>query len=312
MGNLFHVVAAGTTFDDIEGTVNSFSIRVIFAATIVLIILLLIATRVNKQKARKHFKKPLFIAIAATVIIPSLLLMGSTVYINTIADSKGPVHWHTDVEFWVCGQEIELRDPYQFLSNKIGTASYHEHDDKRMHLEGVVIDRQVDASLDKFMQVIGGSITSTSLVIPTNEQIFENDRDGDVPYGDRSIVESYKQHDANGRAVVSVKNEDRCGSFEMERGELQAFVIRADKHGDTYTQIKLDNPADYIMRDESTVPPGDCLIIDFESPRDRTTHLCQQYGVRDLKRCTEFGVNPFSPELCKLREVPSDMTGGRE
>lgn len=312
MNNLFHVIASSTTFEDIEGDVNSFSIKVIAAATIILCVLLLVASQINKKKSHKHLKKPLFLSIAATIIIPTLLLMGSTVYINTIADSKGPVHWHTDVEFWVCGQEIELRDPYKFLSNKIGTASYHEHDDKRMHLEGVVIDKTVDASLRKFMDVAEGSITDTSIVIPTNEQIFENDHDGDKPYGEQELVESYKQHDTNGRATINVKNGDQCGPYAMQKGELQTFLIRSNKGDDTYTQTKLSNPSNYTMRDESTVPPGDCLIVEFDLPRNRTSHLCQQYGVRDQKRCSEFGVNPYNPDLCKLQEVAASGNGGKE
>lgn len=306
MNNLLQVVASSAeSFNDIEGDVNSFSIRVIFIATIILCVLLLTASQVNKKKSNKHLKKPLFLAIAATIILPSLLLMGSTVYVNTISDSKGPVHWHTDVEFWVCGQEIELRKPYEFLSNKIGTATYHEHDDKRIHLEGVVIDKDEDASLRKFMAVTGGAITNDTLVIPTNEEFIEDDIDGDKPYRSRTMIEQYKQQDDENRTVLSVKNGDLCEPFEMQKGEVQAFLIRTNENDDTYTQTKLESPGDYIMRDESTVPPGDCLIIEFDLPKDRTTRLCQQYGVRDEKRCTEFGVSSFNPELCKIREVTS-------
>ena len=33
-----------------------------------------------------------------------------------------------------------------------------------------------------------------------------------------------------------------------------------------------------------------------------TDRLCQQYGVRDVERCTEFGVTEFNPELCNIRQ----------
>lgn len=306
MNNLLYLVASGAEgYNDIEGDVNSFSIKVIFIATVLLCILLVIASQVNKKKTHKHLKKPLFLAIAATILLPTLLLMGSTVYINTISDSKGPVHWHTDIEFWACGQEIELRNPYEFLSNKIGTASYHEHDDKRIHLEGVVIDKDEDASLRKFMAVSGGAITNDSIVIPTDDEFIENDIDGDKPYGTRTMIEQYKQHDSENRATLSLKNGDLCEPYAMQKGEVQAFLIRSNKGEDTYSQTKLENPGDYTMRDESTVPPGDCLIVEFDLPKDRTSRLCEQYGVRDQKRCTEFGVSTYNPDLCKLREVTS-------
>ena len=131
---------------DIESKIISFSLKTVLFSSLILIVLMLISTKVVKNKKLFKFKKPIFILIILTIAIPSLLMTGSTVYLNTISDSKGPVHWHTDIEFWVCGQEIELRDPYAFLSNKVGTSSYHEHDDKRIHLEGVVIDKESDAS----------------------------------------------------------------------------------------------------------------------------------------------------------------------
>lgn len=309
MSNLFQVVASSAdSFNDIEGDVNSFSIRIIGIASVVLLVLLVTASQVNKKKSNKKAKKPLFIAIAATIILPTLLLMGSTVYINTISDSKGPVHWHTDIEFWACGQEVELRNPFEFLSNKIGTATYHEHDDKRIHLEGVVIEKEEDASLRKFMTVTGGSITEESIVIPTDDEFIENDVDGDKPYGTKGNLNQYLQKDEDGRAVLSMKNDDLCEPYAMQKGQLQAFLLRSNKGEDTYTQTKLESPGDYIMRDESTVPPGDCLIVEFDLPKERTTRLCQQYGVRDSKRCTEFGVSAYNPELCKLREVT--LSGG--
>ena len=311
MGSLFRILASGTSFENLEGSVNSFSVKVTLIAAAVLCFLLLVSVWTVHNKNKKQFKKPLFTAIAAAVVIPTLLLMGSTVYVNTVADSKGPVHWHADIEFWVCGQEIEFRDPYQFLSNKIGTPSLHEHDDKRIHLEGVVFDENADATLGKFMEVTGGSITTTSLTIPTNTQIFENDLDGDQPFGDKQTVESFKKLDSNGRNVVSVQNNYQCGDYRMQKGQLQVFLIRQN-NDDTYTQTKLDDPADYVSRKETAVPPGDCLIVDFDTPRERTQHLCEQYGLRDIKRCEEFGVKPYDPNICKLRESGRTLIGGAE
>ena len=304
--NLLELVASAT--GDIEGEINSFSIRAIGIASLVLVVLLGIAAVIVKNKKYHSLKTPLFVAIASTIILPSLLLVGSTIYINAISESKGPVHWHTDIEFWVCGQEIELRDPYAFLSNKIGTSTYHEHDDKRIHLEGVVIEKEFDASLEKFMQVTEGGITDGQLIIATTEDLFENDTDGDVPRGDEQVVRDLVAYDGDGRPVVEVKNGDSCGSSGP--GEIQAFLMRYNKDDDTYTQTKLEDPKRYTLRDESIVPPGDCLIVEFDTSKDRTDRLCQQYGVRDADRCTEFGVSEFNPDLCNIRQIST--SGGTE
>ncbi len=293
------------TANDIEGQINSFSIKVILIASLVLVVLLLIASRVVRNKKFHSVKTPLFLAIAATIIFPSLLLIGSTVYINTISESKGPVHWHTDIEFWVCGEEIELRDPYEFLSNKIGTSTYHEHDDKRIHLEGVVIEKEYDASLEKFMDVTDGSITDNSITIATEDWLFENDVDGDVPSGNQAGARGLMQRDENGKAVISAANGQDCG--DGVPGEVQAFVYRFNIENDTYYQEKLEEPGRYIMRDESVVPPGDCLIVEFGPSKNYTDKLCEQYGVRDSERCTEFGVSEFNPDLCNITEVGTEL-----
>lgn len=301
MINMLNTLAAGSS--DIEGNINSLSIKSVLVASLLLVVLLVIASLVMQNKRHEALKTPLFIAITATIIIPSLLLIGSTVYINTISESGGPVHWHTDIEYWVCGQEIEIRDPYAFLSNKVGTSTYHEHDDKRIHLEGVVIEKEYDASLEKFMDVTGGSITSTSMVIPTNDYYIENDIDGDVPRGDVETLRKFISKDADNRTILSVQNGQTCGSNQP--AEVQTFLFRYNDNDDTYTQTKLQDPSEYIMRDESIVPPGDCLVVEFDVTKSSTDRLCQQYGVRDTQRCTEFGVSTFNPELCNIKQIVS-------
>lgn len=292
---------------DLEAQIGELSVNAVLIASVLLVVLLVLAGLVINDKDKHHIKKPLFILITLTIVIPTFIMAGSTVYLNVKSESGGPVHWHTDIEYWVCNQEIELRDPTAFLSNKIGTSTYHEHDDKRIHLEGVVVEKEYDASLDKFMDVTGGDITPTSLVIPTNDDIFENDVDGDKPSGNRAVVENFAKNVENNEKVVEVENGQNCGEGGL--AEVQVFLIRYNKDDDTYYQKKLEDPGSYVLRDESIVPPGDCLIVEFDQPKDETSYLCEQYGVRDAERCTEFGVSSFNPELCNIRQVPAPIGG---
>jgi hypothetical protein len=291
--------------NDIESSINALGIRSVLGATLILVVLLAISFKVIKNKKHKAFKKPLFILIAITIIMPTLLISGTTVYLNTISDSKGPVHWHTDIEFWVCNQEIELRNPRGFVNNKVGTSTFHEHNDKRMHLEGVVIDKEYDASLEKFLKVTGGEITDNSIVIPTEDYIFEDDLDGDQNTKNQDLVRNFLTRDEKQLATLSIKNGDSCSS-QGGYAEIQAFLFTFNKTNDTYTQTKLKNPKEYIMRDESVVPPGDCLIVEFDTVKNKTDKLCQQYGVIDRERCVQFGVKNFDPKLCKIREVKNE------
>lgn len=291
---------------DLEAQIGELSINAVLIATVLLVVLLVLASIVINDKDKHHIKKPLFILITLTIVIPTFIMAGSTIYLNVKSESGGPVHWHTDVEYWVCNQEIELRDPTAFLSNKIGTSTYHEHDDKRIHLEGVVVKKDYDASFEKFMDVTGGDISPTSLTIPTNENVFEDDTDGDTPTGNRSVVENFAKNVENNEKVISVENGQNCGEGSL--AEVQVFLLRTNKDDDTYYQTKLDNPGAYVMRDESIVPPGDCLIVEFDQPKERTNYLCEQYGVRSAERCADF-IGSFNPELCFMREVPAPIGG---
>lgn len=292
---------------DLEAQIGALSVKSVLVASVILVVLLVLAALVINDKDKHHIKKPLFILITLTIIIPTFIMAGSTVYLNVKSESGGPVHWHTDIEYWVCNQEIELRDPTAFLSNKIGTSTYHEHDDKRIHLEGVVVEKEYDASLEKFMDVTGGDITPTSLVIPTNDNIFENDFDGDENTGNKAVVENFVKNVENNEKVVEVENGQNCG--EGAPAEVQVFLIRYNGENDTYYQKKLEDPGSYVMRDESIVPPGDCLIVEFDQPKSETNYLCEQYGVRDAERCTEFGVSSFNPDLCNIKKVPAPVGG---
>lgn len=297
---------------DLEQQITSLGIRTTLIASAVLIVFTILAALLKNRVPK--LKLPLFLIMALTMVGTTVVLFGSTIYLNMKAESGGPVHWHTDIEFWACGTEINLADPHGLLSNKIGTSTYHEHNDKRIHLEGVVVRKSDDASLEKFMRVTGGFITKDSIGIPVNDFPEEwlasanNDQlDGDKQRDVNPSWFTSKLPRTGNEAVLNFKNGENCNSSPDENSEtdreIQVFVYRFNKDSKTYVQEKLKNPTSYVMRDESVVPPGDCVIVEFDTPKDTTDKLCKQYGVRDAERCTEFGVEEYDPELCNIREV---------
>jgi len=299
---VIELLAAG----DLESDIKSLALRIVTIASLIIIVTTIVAV-INKNRL-EWLKLPLFAIIAGTIVISTLVLVGNTIRLNVVSESGGPVHWHTDIEFWACGTELEFRNPTGFLSNKIGTSTYHEHNDKRIHLEGVVVQLDRDASLRKFMSVTDGYIQPEGMAIALNEDnatwFAEGDKfDGD-PQGtmDTDFLSRYVKTSADtGLPVAEFADGQLCD--DGTPGEVQAFLYSFNKENETYSQTKLDNPADYIMRDESIVPPGDCLIVEFDGAKDRTDKLCEQFGVRDSRRCVEFGVENFNPDLCSLEEV---------
>lgn len=291
---------------DLEQRIINLSTNAVLFGSIILIVAV-VAAALAKNKIPK-LKLPFFIVIAGTMAAVTLTLVGSTIYLNVNSESGGPVHWHADYEIWACDTEVELRGPTGALSNKVGTSSYHEHDDKRIHLEGVVVDKEVDASLGKFMAGVGGYINDTRIEIPLDDEPHDWFTEASHDDGDEqnlsaaALLTSLVSTTPAGK-VLNLKNGAGCGS---ELAKVQAFVYSFNKSNDTYSQTKLADPAKYIVSDEPVVPPGDCVIIEYAVPKDRTNKLCKQYGSRDSVRCTEFGVKKWSASLCNIREVDAD------
>ena len=230
---------------DLEAQIAQLSFNILLVASVLLAILVTISLRTKHPS--DHLKQFLFFSIIAAVILPTLYLIGSTIYLNAVSASKGPVHWHADIEIWNCGKEVELKDPEGMLSNKIGTATLHEHNDKRIHLEGVVVHPE-DASLGKFFKVIGGELNSDSVVVPSTN--------GQLPLTSGSICP------------------------DGQEGQVQVFAYQTDKDN-YYSQKKLENPGEYLISPYSVVPPGDCIIVEFGPVKSRTEKLCRSYKVAE-------------------------------
>jgi hypothetical protein len=230
----------------LEQTINSNSLKAVVIG-LGLIAFFVILTVLLKDRY-ENLKKFLFAGIVAPAIGVSLFLAGSTIYLNQISVTKGPVHWHADFQIWDCGQELDIVDPTG-ISNKVGTPTLHEHNDRRIHLEGVVVKHE-EATLGRFFEVVGGSIAAEEIKIPTT------------------------------KGLVVRKNGDRCANDNI--GILQVYLYRTEN--DIFTQTKLDRPEEHQLAPFGAVPPGDCLIIEFKDVvEDKTDKLCDSYKLQLLK-----------------------------
>lgn len=210
------------------------------ASAFVLLSLLLSILIKNKSET---LKLVLFLFIAIPVIFGTGYLVYSTIHKNVTSVTGGPVHWHADFEIYSCGKKLELVDP-EGLSNRVGTSTLHEHNDERIHIEGAIEDFS-EISLGQFFKKIGGELNSRSLTVPTK----------------------------NG--IINVKDGDRCIS---QPGAVQVFVYRTVNS--FYFQEKLNDPARYVISHHAQVPPGDCIIIEFDIPKEKSDKLCEQYQIK--------------------------------
>ena len=231
---------------DIGETLKSTSANYIMIASIIVGVLTLFAIY-NKDKSEKT-KIFLFVGIVIPIILATVYSAGSTIYLNLISETQGPVHWHADFEIWDCGQKIDLINPTGF-SNRVGNPVFHEHGDDRIHVEGVVIEKN-NVDLNNFFEAIGGYLDNSRLKIPTDKKVIE------------------------------VKNLDLCNG---EEGKLQVFLYKI-KNPDAaknwiFEQQKLENFEDYVLSSYSQIPPGDCIIIEFDAEKESTERICSSYEV---------------------------------
>ena len=119
------------------------------------------------KKMKEPAKKLFYYILALICAVVTLYLALTTIHLNLISHTKGPVRWHADYEVWVCGKELKLAMPAG-MSGKQGTALVHSHYDNRIHVEGVLLDIK-QASLDTFFDAIGGSLSSGSMQFPTDD-----------------------------------------------------------------------------------------------------------------------------------------------
>lgn len=221
---------------------NSYNVVIIAAICLVVLVGYSIFAKPRKEK----IKRILFWSIAFLAVGSNLYLAGATIYLNSVSPTGGPVHWHTDFEVWNCGQKLDLIDPTG-IDNRVGTWEVHEHNDDRMHIEGTITQLN-QASYHHFFETVGGNVAENGFTYPTN----------------------------NGNVFIP-----RTGTCEGRPAELQAFLLHVDNPLNAknwmYSQKKIAYPWDTTMQPYSNVPPGDCLIIEFDQMKNETTHSCASY-----------------------------------
>ncbi len=217
--------------EEVMSPISYLPIEPFFLASVVFpVVLLLVVVSIFFQNSLSDkTKKIIFIAVAVPVVLTTLYLAGSTVYLNIISESGGPVHWHADFEIWNCGEHVTNLKKPEYLSNKVGSDVFHSHDDFRIHIEGIVVKKS-DVSLGNFFEVIGGHFSGGHLEVELDNGTFLDASNGDLcPDG------------ASGKWRLFLKNHS-TGQFE-ENTELDSYVIKPFFN----------------------IPPGDYLLLVFGS-----------------------------------------------
>jgi hypothetical protein len=277
---------------DLAKSISDLSVAVVAAAAVMLIALVIAAIITHERWPK--FKAPLFTLLVLVVAASTLTLSGASAYLSASSPTGGPVHWSAEYQIWACGNQLELRDSKSLLTNRVGTPSLYEKNDSRIHFDGTPVNLPDDASLGKFMEAAGGELSDDSLVVPLNDSASF--------VGAPRSPEQIQPNIATSKAGSFARfiSGQACGD---QPAAVQTFVYQRDIGTNSYHQFKVQSPASYEMSHVADVPPGDCIVIEFAPPKDKTDHLCPGYGQRDYDRCTQYGVAADKVSSCDLREL---------
>ncbi len=227
----------GVKIVDLDAYYSSLSLKAALFSSFIIALCVILSFRVRNKQ---RFKTLFFLGIAIPAALTTLFIAGSTIYVNVLSTAKGPVHWHADFDVYDCGEKMQMKESEGF-SNRVGSSKFHSHDDHRIHVEGVVIDPK-EIELSSFFSVIGGMMTQNYMKIPINQ------------------------------GMVELKNGELC---KGKPGKIQAFVYTTKDN--VFSQKKILNFEHYVLSPHSLVPPGDCIIIEFDEEKEKTEYLCETY-----------------------------------
>ena len=90
-----------------------------------------------------------------------------------------------------------------------------------------------------------------------------------LDYKDISLGQFFKVVDG-----LPLESGIECNSYP---GVVQVFVYKTE--GNTFYQEKITDYANYVLSPYSSIPPGDCIIIELDREKDKTEHICNFYKI---------------------------------
>lgn len=161
-----------------ESFFHQFNYTTVIALSIVAILACTIMLLTYKESLVENQKRIIFVIITVTAIISTGYLVGNTIYMSLTSWSKGLIHWHADFEIWICGQKVVLPEPTG-VANRVGTEEIHHHGDYRIHLEGVMKERE-DATLGNFFDAINVPFSNEKILNMNNGDYCPDGKKGNM------------------------------------------------------------------------------------------------------------------------------------
>jgi len=164
----------------------------VFKAGLVVLAVAVALSLWKEDDLSEQGKTILMSGLLVAVLGPTMFTAGAWAHGVQTSWSDGEIHYHADYEIIVQGEDgyeqLDLIDPSRFcddaeqsymctLNDRTGEKEYHEHNDRRIHLEGTFKTKE-HATLQAFFHTFGGELTNERLVYPTNDRVYNITEEG--------------------------------------------------------------------------------------------------------------------------------------
>lgn len=227
-------------------------------------ILLLLTIFAIRQK-NPSYKLPLFVCFSVLIGGTSLTL--ATSGINLVANSPtGPTDRQSDVSFWLCDRELNLRSYPAYSQNYLGSPVRFTKNDV-FYYQGIPTS-QSDMELGTIADDLNGYLSNASMVLPLKEK--QPFKDG-LPIGDLQKFINTRKDGIYSNAVSNTSCNDN------QFAEVQLFEFIYDPISQDFKQRKIDQVSSYVLSDNQTNIPT-CILVEFAPSKDKTDKFCKSMG----------------------------------
>ena len=255
-------------------TASQYAVRVMIGSILAVFVLMWVASYAHH---RYHFTKKAFYGVLATIVASTTTVL-LIININLLAaSSSNSIERRSGhIVFDICKQQVPIRSG-QLFSDSVGNGRQKIFENNRIEYNGYVTDVPADLSLGAFIQAAGGTLSSNVLTLPYSKEV-ESELAGSA------ILAQFSRTNPMGERYLELQSGTSCDVYPSM---LSVFVYRYNESTDSYTQERLSQPDRYVLSPQS-IENGDCIVVIFGDPSEKTTLRCGDYP--DADKITPAGV----------------------
>jgi hypothetical protein len=243
--------------------------KVLFGSIAILALVVLLSSVLHNKY---HYTKKTLYTLICGVSLGAFLALLVVLLSLTTSSSRYEVR-SASIDIGICGQQITDTSNRSFLDSAPGTSRHIFMGDGRLEFRGFTNKNTDDATLGKFFESIGGSITTNSVAYPVGEGMSL----GNIPEGFIKQSPSYEK-----LVFVNARDNDKCSVIASK---LAVYVYQYRTADDKYALKRVKNNIPSYQISKSSYTKRDCVIVYFGDELAQSTTekigTCNGYPGKD-------------------------------